>query len=86
MWQQQVLDYLLSPSTLCRKHDLELTAPPEEDVLSTAELMEHFYHGMLKRRLRPAAALRAAQLEMMKKKRWTSPYFWAAFVIQGEWR
>jgi hypothetical protein len=40
MWQQEVLNYLLSPSTLCRMHDMELTAPAEEDVLTTAELME----------------------------------------------
>jgi CHAT domain-containing protein len=41
---------------------------------------------MLKDNLPPAAALRAAQLAMMKEKRWSSPYFWAAFSIQGEWR
>ena len=56
------------------------------DDLATAELMKRFYRGMLKDGLRPAAALRAAQVEMMKQKRWSSPYFWAAFVIQGEWK
>ncbi len=56
------------------------------DDLATAELMKHFYRGMLKDNLRPAAALRAAQLELMKEKRWSSPFFWAAFVIQGEWK
>ncbi|HKX30698.1 MAG TPA: CHAT domain-containing tetratricopeptide repeat protein, partial [Blastocatellia bacterium] len=58
------------------------------DDLATAELMKRFYRGILKERLRPAAALRAAQLEMMRMTggRWSSPYFWAAFVIQGEWR
>ena len=56
------------------------------DDLATAELMKRFYRGMLKDNLRPAAALRAAQMEMMKQKRWSSPFFWAAFVIQGEWR
>ncbi len=54
--------------------------------LATAELMKLFYRGMLKDGQRPAAALRSAQLEMMKQKRWVSPYFWAAFVLQGEWR
>ena len=34
----------------------------------------------------PAAALRAAQLELRKQKRWESPYYWAAFVQHGEWR
>ncbi|HVF87434.1 MAG TPA: CHAT domain-containing protein, partial [Pyrinomonadaceae bacterium] len=56
------------------------------DDLATAELMKIFYRGMLKEGLRPAAALRAAQLEMMKQKRRSSPFFWAAFVIQGEYK
>jgi CHAT domain-containing protein len=41
---------------------------------------------MLKDGMRPAAALRAAQVEMMKQKRWASPYLRAAFVLQGEWQ
>jgi CHAT domain-containing protein len=56
------------------------------DDQATAELMKRFYHGMLKENLRPAAALRAAQVEMSKCSRWSSPYYWAGFVIQGEWR
>jgi CHAT domain-containing protein len=56
------------------------------DDLATAELMKHFYRGMLKENLRPAAALRVAQIELSKSPRWSSPYYWAGFVIQGEWR
>ena len=56
------------------------------DDLATAELMKRFYRGMLKEGLRPAQALRVAQLEMLKQKRWSSPFFWAAFFMQGEWR
>ena len=56
------------------------------DDQATAQLMRHFYHGMLKENLRPAAALRAAQIEMSRCSRWSSPYYWAGFVIQGEWR
>lgn len=56
------------------------------DDLATAELMERFYRGMLKDGLRPAAALREAQIEMMKEKRWKSPYFWASFVLSGDWQ
>ena len=56
------------------------------DDLATAHLMKTFYRGMLKDGLRPAEALRLAQLEMLKQQRWSSPYFWAPFVIQGEWR
>jgi CHAT domain-containing protein len=56
------------------------------DDQATAQLMGHFYRGMLKENLRPAAALRAAQIEMSRNPRWSSPYYWAGFVMQGEWR
>lgn len=52
----------------------------------TADLMSRLYKGMLKEGLRPTAALRAAQLELWRQKQWQSPYYWAAFVQQGEWR
>lgn len=53
---------------------------------ATSDLMTNFYRGMLKNNYRPAAALRAAQIEMWKQKKWQSPYYWAAFTMQGEWR
>jgi CHAT domain-containing protein len=53
---------------------------------ATAELMAAFYRGMLSEKLRPAAALRAAQISLMKEGRWQSPFYWAAFTLQGEWR
>ncbi|MFN0112101.1 MAG: CHAT domain-containing protein [Blastocatellia bacterium] len=53
----------------------------------TAELMTRFYAGMLgPKKLRPAAALRAAQVSMLRDKLWNQPYDWAGFVLQGEWR
>ncbi len=52
---------------------------------ATADLMTKFYQKMLKQGERPAAALRAAQVEMWKQQQWQSPYYWAAFVMQGEW-
>ena len=52
----------------------------------TAELMGSFYNSMLTRGERPAAALRAAQLAMWKTTGWESPYYWAAFTLQGEWK
>jgi CHAT domain-containing protein len=52
---------------------------------ATAELMARFYRGMLRQNKTPAAALRAAQIEMSRQKQWQSPYYWAAFVLQGEW-
>ena len=56
------------------------------DDVATSELMAEFYKGMLQAGLAPAAALRQAQLEMQKRKRWADPYYWAAFTLQGEWK
>jgi CHAT domain-containing protein len=53
---------------------------------ATAELMARFYTKMLTDKMRPAAALRAAQLETAQGKTWNSPYYWAGFVIQGDWQ
>jgi CHAT domain-containing protein/tetratricopeptide (TPR) repeat protein len=61
---------------------------------ATAELMTHFYQGMLgANHQRPAAALRAAQLSMIGGARsgtyeakWSHPYYWSAFTVQGEWK
>jgi CHAT domain-containing protein len=56
------------------------------DDRATGDLMRRFYDAMLSEKLRPAAALRAAQVSMWKEKRWQAPYYWAAFTLQGEWK
>jgi CHAT domain-containing protein len=53
---------------------------------ATAELMRRFYEAMLKDEQRPAQALRTAQTSMWNDPHWGAPYYWAAFVLQGEWR
>ena len=53
---------------------------------ATAELMKRFYANMLQRGMTPAAALRAAQNSIRQEPQWRSPYFWAAFTLQGEYR
>jgi CHAT domain-containing protein len=52
---------------------------------ATAELMGRLYRGLLQEGLRPAAALRQAQLAIAAERRWRDPYFWAPFVLQGDW-
>jgi len=47
--------------------------------------MEDLYQSMLQEGRSPAAALRAAKLKVMQDKRWSNPYFWAGFVVQGEY-
>jgi CHAT domain-containing protein len=52
---------------------------------ATAELMKHFYEALFQKGMTPAAALRYAQLTLSQNKRWQSPYYWAGFVIQGQY-
>ena len=52
---------------------------------ATAELMKNFYQGIFTKGLSPSAALRDAQLAMLRQKRWHAAYFWAGFVIQGQY-
>ncbi len=57
---------------------------------ASAELMERFYRHLLRgpaaERMRPAAALRAAQLELLAQPELRDPYHWAAFAAYGDWR
>jgi CHAT domain-containing protein/Tfp pilus assembly protein PilF len=52
---------------------------------AAAELMQRLYRAMLRDGMRPSAALRTAQLQMQMQRTWRDPYFWAAFVAQGDW-
>jgi tetratricopeptide (TPR) repeat protein len=56
------------------------------DDQATALLMERFYRELLGGHRSPAAALRAAQLALRADPSWASPYFWAGFELQGDWR
>lgn len=55
------------------------------DDQATAELMGYFYKSLLTDKLPPAAALRAAKEQLRRQKRWRAPFYWAAFVLQGEY-
>ena len=52
----------------------------------TAQLMGYFYKSLEQDKLSPAAALRAAQIEVQKEHKWSPPYYWAGFQVEGEWR
>ncbi len=57
------------------------------DDAATSELMKRFYQAMLgPRKLSASAALREAQAGLWRQARWRSPYYWAGFQLQGEWR
>ncbi len=50
---------------------------------SAARFMRLFYVNLLQRRMSPAEALRAAQRTSMRSLRYASPYYWAAFSLEG---
>jgi CHAT domain-containing protein len=53
---------------------------------ATAELMTRFYGYVLTDGLRPADALRRAQISISNDRRWSHPYFWGAFTMLGDWQ
>jgi CHAT domain-containing protein/Flp pilus assembly protein TadD len=54
---------------------------------ATAELMKRFYRHMLKDGMPAAAALKLAKSELMQaREQWRAPYFWAGFILQGDWK
>ena len=55
------------------------------DDRATAKLMTDFYESLLQQGRPTGAALREAKLKMLKEKQWLAPYFWAGFVLQGEY-
>ena len=52
---------------------------------ATARLMADFYSEMFREGKSPSASLREAQVRMWRMKRWHAPYYWAAFVLQGDY-
>ncbi len=52
---------------------------------ATAALMTRFYRALWIEGLKPAAALRSAQLSLQGERRWRDPFYWAGFVLEGDW-
>jgi CHAT domain-containing protein len=52
---------------------------------STASLMREFYHQLTVNKVSKAEALRQAQLKVMENPLYKHPYFWASFVLVGNW-
>jgi CHAT domain-containing protein len=54
---------------------------------STADLMSDFYKRLLtKQSPTPPAAMRAAQQQMIAGKKYSAPFYWAPFVLVGDWK
>ena len=57
------------------------------DDRSTASWMEEFYGALLMRKQPSATAVDAANRAIRQRRtEWAHPYYWAGFVLQGEWR
>lgn len=56
------------------------------DDAATAEFMKRFYQNLLVKKVKPATALYQTQIEMKQIPRFKSPYYWAGFTIQGDWK
>jgi CHAT domain-containing protein/tetratricopeptide (TPR) repeat protein len=54
--------------------------------VSTATLMGDFYENLVKKKLNITDALRKAQLSMLRDEKFAHPFYWAPFVIFGDWR
>lgn len=52
---------------------------------STADLMTNFYKALAKPGVGKAQALREAQLSLLKSTQYQHPYYWAPFVLVGNW-
>jgi CHAT domain-containing protein len=52
---------------------------------STAQLMQEFYRQLTTAQLSKSEALRQAQLKLLQNPLYKHPYFWASFVLVGNW-
>jgi CHAT domain-containing protein/Tfp pilus assembly protein PilF len=52
---------------------------------STATLMGEFYRGLIKNKLNKTDALRKAKLYLIKEAKFAHPFYWAPFVLIGDW-
>lgn len=57
--------------------------PVDDD--AARQVMERMYSGIAKTRLTKTEALRQAQLELMKQPATNHPFYWAPFVLVGNW-
>lgn len=53
---------------------------------STAILMKDFYNSLKKENVDKLDALRQAQINMIKNPKYSHPFYWAPFILIGDWR
>ncbi len=53
---------------------------------ATKELIVDYYENLTQKRQGRSQALRQVQLEMLQNQEYQHPYYWASFVLSGDWR
>jgi CHAT domain-containing protein len=48
--------------------------------------MTNFYQHLLGPSSSPSNAMREAQLAMISNKKYSAPFYWAPFVLVGDWK
>ncbi|WP_309733155.1 CHAT domain-containing protein [Chamaesiphon sp. OTE_75_metabat_556] len=56
------------------------------DDKATEELMVNFYQNLATKNLNKGESLRQAQQSLLRNPKYQSPYFWAPFVLVGNWQ
>ncbi|MEM6612247.1 MAG: CHAT domain-containing protein [Cyanobacteria bacterium P01_C01_bin.72] len=54
--------------------------------LATVTLMTSFYQQLSQENITKAEALRQAQISVLKRDRFSHPFYWSAFVLVGNWQ
>lgn len=54
--------------------------------MSTDALMGEFYRNLIKNKLSKTDALRKAQLTLINNEKYAHPFYWAPFILIGDWR
>ena len=54
--------------------------------ISTADLMGEFYENLIKHKQSKTNSLRKAQLALLSDDKYAHPFYWASFVLMGNWR
>jgi CHAT domain-containing protein len=55
------------------------------DDKSAAEFMVEFYRQLAKSKVTKAEAIRLAQLKLLQQREYSNPFYWAPFVLLGNW-
>jgi len=53
---------------------------------STSLLMQRFYKNLVEEHLSKAEALQQARISLLKDEQFAHPFFWAPFVLTGDWQ